>query len=408
MAFTLPSLFRKIGSTVRRLLCRLKVSSQTPARSRRLKSETVASTVRTLLQEAVAKNLIPGAVILAISNNDIVLEESVGFRDRECRDPHHLDDCFFLASASKPIATTVIMSLVQSEVLSLDESLSRLIPALQTTKLISGEPVSSPTLRQMLSHTAGMFGVNTGTPEQHRLLYDFQRPANGFAEQVAGQALIYRPGEEFSYGGASMFVAARASELATGQDFERLLHKILLQPLGMSNTFYRTRARFQDRFSILYQKNGHSFTRCRFQPTAAVGSHIIPAGSIISTARDLATFLQVHLGEGGLEGCRVLAPELAREMRRDHRQGRSQSQPSGRTKPVTREPGLYGLGWSLEEIGGDGVAQVFQHGGLFGTFLWCDMDAQLGVVFLSHLRHPPPEFRSLRNRIVNAIRDGWG
>lgn len=43
----------------------------------------------------------------------------------------------------------------------------------------------------------------------------------------------------------------------------------------------------------------------------------------------------------------------------------------------------YGLGWQLGEIGEGGAARVFFHAGAFGTLIWADAEAKLGVVLLT-------------------------
>jgi CubicO group peptidase (beta-lactamase class C family) len=356
-------------------------------------------------------DILPGAVVLVLHRGEIVVEEAVGFRDKENRRRQRKDDYFFLASSSKPLAVTAILTLVDDGKLALDQPPLREIPALQQARLSNGEPVRACTLRQMLSHTSGMFGMNTARRNQYRLVWNFRGTLSEAADQITQQPLVYPPGCGFSYGGASITVAARAAEIAARRDFDEVVHARVFAPLGMDDTFYRTSQYYYNRFAILYEPTSKGLQRRQAQPRARPGGYVLAPGGIIATARDVARFLQMHLGGGTLNGRRILSVDLARESRRDQTQGRSMDDFRSRGVGISDAAWIgkaegYGLGWVLDEIGPDGVARIFYHGGAFGTLIWADAESELGVVLLSHV--PSSQVASLWNEIMQVVRGYFG
>ena len=66
----------------------------------------------------------------------------------------------------------------------------------------------------------------------------------------------------------------------------------------------------------------------------------------------------------------------------------------------------YGLGWMLDEIRPDGSARIFFHGGAFGTLIWGDTEANLGIILLTHV--PLAQVAKLWDEIIHIIRKAWG
>jgi CubicO group peptidase (beta-lactamase class C family) len=65
----------------------------------------------------------------------------------------------------------------------------------------------------------------------------------------------------------------------------------------------------------------------------------------------------------------------------------------------------YGLGWILDEIRPDGSARVFSHGGAWGTYIWGDVETQLGAVLLTQT--PLPNATPVWNDVLRIARATW-
>src|ERR1700723_1972794 len=85
--------------------------------------------VRDYMRNEVSTGKIPGAVLLIQQHGQSVLLESFGMRDVESKTPMTSDTIFRLYSMSKPITSVAAMMLVDDGKLSLDDPLSKYIPA---------------------------------------------------------------------------------------------------------------------------------------------------------------------------------------------------------------------------------------------------------------------------------------
>lgn len=279
-----------------------------------------------LLEKAIAEQQLAGCVVAVVDRERVVLEEAWG--------EQKIDDLFFIASTSKALAATAILTAVPLE-----------------------------EVRGLLSHTSGVFPNATKDPAQADLI---RNPQRTLAEAAAGIEAQPR-GEGAAYSDAGFLLAGRKAEIATGLDFDQVVRTRLTDPLGMSDTFYRTGRDISGRVAVMYHRTPAGLKRAGLQQKVR-NSGLIKVGSgLVSCAPDLARFLQLHLRDGE----NILSADIVREMRRDQTGGRWKSDPMG------GENSGYGLGWQL----GDGG--VFFHAGAFGSLIWGDSARGLGVVLLA-------------------------
>jgi CubicO group peptidase (beta-lactamase class C family) len=264
-------------------------------------------------------------------------------------------------------------------------------------------------IAEMLSHTSGIFGNATASRSQQQLVWNFSSNLAETATQIARQAFKYPPGEGFSYGGASMTIVGRIAELITKAEFDEFAEQSVFKKLGMYNTFYRTDKELKNRLSVLYTKSAGRLYKARFQPHTAPGSFVLPPGGIISTARDLSAFLHLHLSDEKPVKTEILSSDLLATMRRDFAKGKPMDFKSASRRKSTASIASnegYGLGWMLDEIGPDGNARVFFHGGAFGTLIWGDIESSLGIVLLTHV--PLAQVAKLWDEVISICRETWG
>ena len=363
--------------------------------------------IQNLIRQAIDDNILPGAVLHVSHKGHSVFQKAFGMANRETGRPQCMDDLFYLGSTSKPLAVTSILTLVNEGKIGLNESASTWVPELSHCKLKQGKISRSPTLKELLSHTSGVFGNATATLRQQRLVWNFGSSLAHTATQIAKQPYNYHPGKGFSYGGASMTIASRIAEIVTGLEFDEFANMVVFRKLGMKNTFYRTDKKFKERFSILYKKSSGELHKAQFQPYATPDSFVLPAGGIITTAQDLSVFLQLHLNNTGQTG-KILPTDLTIDMRTDN----TNKQPMD-FRLATRQPSTagiannegYGLGWMLDDIDKNRRANVFFHGGAFGTIIWGDTKAELGIILLTHI--PLSEVALLWDNVIRIIRNTW-
>ena len=178
-----------------------------------------------------------------------------GVRDVLTGDPMQPDDVFHCASVSKLFTSSAIMKLVEEGVIHLDDRLCDILPefgaAAEQPDTGDGSPIADKrwekvTIRQMLSHTAGIGDVDDYHWEEaltsETALADYVH-----SDEVRSLPLLWEPGEggfrysNIAYEILGHVVSVKSAEYAGGAcreqlSYEEYVHKYLMQPAGMTNS----------------------------------------------------------------------------------------------------------------------------------------------------------------------------
>jgi CubicO group peptidase (beta-lactamase class C family) len=297
-------------------------------------SEALAR-IRSYMRHEVAARNIPGAVLLIQQHGRPVLFEVFGVRDIDSQRPMTTDTIFRLYSLSKAVTSAAAMMLVDDGRLSLDDPLSKYIPAFANAKVaverndgngntvLVYEPLARPiTIKDLLRHTSGLtYGFYGDSPV--RKIYAasglFERDFDNalFAERIAKLPLAEQPGTVWDYG-HSTDVLGRVVEVVSGQSLFQFEKQRLLDPLGMNETaFYLADDTKRSRVA-------EPLPADRFRaPVAGLDDPILPrrwesgGAGMIGTIGDYARFAQMMLNGGTLDGRRYLKGETVALMTSD-------------------------------------------------------------------------------------------
>ena len=151
-----------------------------------------------------------GAVTLVARHGKIVDWQAYGYRDIARTQPMRDDDIFRIYSMTKTVTTVAVMMLVEEGRLTLDDPVSRFLPAFKDAKVIAGGTVVAPTMREakgpirirhLLTHTAGFPAGLAGDDIAGALLERADpyssRELEGFADRFATVPLAADPGTRF-------------------------------------------------------------------------------------------------------------------------------------------------------------------------------------------------------------------
>lgn len=217
---------------------------------------------------------------------------------------------FQACSISKPITGMAAMRLVQAGKLQLDSKIVQLLPdriisILETphTKVL----LQQITVRHIMSHTSGITighfsGYSKDTPDIETVLSG-KAPANTLQVKVQGL-----PGYSLSYSGGAMTVLQIILEAATGKDFPTLIKELVLDPLGMTRSFYT----LQESEKNVATAHFTGYTPCDVQwhdlpEKAAAGLWTTPT-DLLKAVRAMQQSLKGDVGKEFLD------KEIAREM----------------------------------------------------------------------------------------------
>ncbi|WP_161887936.1 serine hydrolase domain-containing protein [Pontibacter russatus] len=345
-----------------------------------------------MLQEAVAEGDVPGAVALVARNGKIVFHKAYGMADNESGREMKKDDIFRIASQTKAITSTAVMMLWEEGEFQLDDPISKYIPEFKNPQVLqsfrysdtsyTAVPAASEiTIRQLLTHTSGLgYGVIDGD-ERFKMLYHKAGVTDLFTtepvsigesvKKLAKLPLHFNPGEKYSYS-EGLDVLGYFVEVVSGMPFDVFLRKRLFEPLGMHDTwFYLPQDKAKRLVSVQRPEEGewHRYPVTFYDPDYPVkGAKKFFSGGagLSSTAKDYATFLQMYLNGGELNGKRFLSRTTIQSMMGN--QIGDLWEGSGRH---------YGLAFGVQtqegqDRGGSGSAGTFDWGGYFNTQYFAD------------------------------------
>lgn len=280
-----------------------------------------------LVPYAVTSLNVPGINVQISKNGLVRYEKAFG--------TYTIDEVVPIASGSKWLSAACILTLVDQNKLSLDDKLSRFLPALSGAK-------GNITIRQCLAHTSGMVVDDASLSATTITLAQC-------ADYCAALPLEASPGVQFNYGEVSMQIAGRCAEIASGKSWETLFQQNIAGPLGMTKTDYR----------------GLGTTT---NPRVGAGAR--------SSLRDYGTFLRMILN-GGMHGStRILSTGAITQMLADQTNGAIL-----KSRPFP-DPRRYGLGCWRDRVNSNGGLEQASSQGIYGFSPWIDFDRRMTGVFL--------------------------
>ena len=232
----------------------------------------------------------PGA-LARIDDRGTVYRTVTGVADRKTGRTISTLDRFRIGSVTKTFSAVVLLQLVDEKKLRLDTSVNHYLPGLL--------PDDRITVRHVLSHRSGLYDYTNDM---------FARTVPGF-EAVRTKVFTYRelvkrslrhartnrPGAAYSYSNTNFVVAGLLIEKLTGQSVQTAYQDRIFEPLKLRDTFYvHPDTKLPGRHARGYltpDTPGAALVDATRQTTSWAQS----AGSIISTAGDLNTFLSALL-----------------------------------------------------------------------------------------------------------------
>lgn len=334
-----------------------------------------------LVESAMARGDVPGAVVYIGRKDRILFERAYGFAELEPKPvPLQKDAVFDLASVTKAVATaTGIASSVEHGKLAYDDRVSKFIREFQTPDK------REITLRHLLTHTSGLPPVLP--------LSAFDGGLARMLGAVGRLRLGSAPGERYVYSDIGFIVLGRILALAVGHSIERLVHYELYAPLGLGSTAYDVSGALMPRVVPTERFEGAMLKGWVHDPRARALQYAGHAG-LFSSAGDLSRVLRMLVNEGALDGKRVLEKKTVRDMLVD------QHVPGARVA----------LGWDLPDEPSVFSPRSFGHEGFTGTSIWADPVNDVFVVFLSSRLHPDgkgkaaPLAQAIRGVAADAVR----
>jgi len=264
-----------------------------------LTAEDVDTWLDGYLPYALKTGDIAGAEISIVKDGAIVTQRGYGFSNVEKRTPVDPQLTLFRpGSVSKLVVWTAVMQLVEQGKIDLDADINQYLDYKVTG--LGGKPI---TMRNLMQHTAGF--------EEHARGIISTQPLPTF-EQILKQGVptpIFAPGSTPAYSNYGASLAGYIVERVSGEPFDDYLEKHIFAPLDMKHSSFRQPlpAELQPLMSTGYRLGSGEAEQFEY-----VGPR--PAGSMSSTAEDMAHFMIAHLQGGEYHGNRILSAAAAEQL----------------------------------------------------------------------------------------------
>jgi CubicO group peptidase (beta-lactamase class C family) len=289
-----------------------------------------------VMQETVDRKQLAGIVTILARHGKIVDYRAYGQRDMASGAPMTKDTIFRDYSMTKPVTAVAMMILYEQGKWLPSDPISKYIPEFAHLKVYNGvdasgkmilvDPEHAPTMRELMTHTAGFTYGNGSTPADKMYGELNVRGAKDLQEMIDRLAqipLLYQPGKAWVYS-MSMDIQGYIVEKLSGQSLPDFMRDNIYKPLGMRDAGFYVPAEKRNRFAALYENDQHggirpdtsnaaNFGDYSQQPTMASGG-----GGMVSTAEDYYRFAQMLANSGQLNGQRILAPATVKLMTTNH------------------------------------------------------------------------------------------
>ena len=334
---------------------------------------------------------------------------------------------FRIASQTKAITSTAVMILWEEGRFRLDDPISSYIPEFGKAEILdtfspqdstyTTKPAEDQiTIRDLITHTSGLgYGVIDGD-ERFRKIYAKAGITDLFTtenisigesvKKLAKLPLHHNPGEKFTYS-EGLDVLGYFIEVVSGVPFDKFLRTRIFDPLGMDDTWFYLPREKHDRLVRVQHKvdgkwRGYPVTFYDTDYPKKGAKRFFSGGAgLSSTAKDYATFLQMYLNGGELNGKRILSRTTVQSI-----MGNQTGDKFGGGKKH------YGLAFGVvtpegQDAGGEGSTGTFDWGGYFNTQYFADPKEKIIGVLMKQTQGKvdDPTAWKFRQMVFSAVDD---
>jgi len=261
----------------------------------------VAAFLDGIVPYAIHRGNIAGATVAVVAGGQIIYAKGYGYADVSVRRPVIPDRTLFRpGSVSKLFTWTAVMQQVQAGKLDLDRDINDYLDFRIPEKF---GPI---TLRNLMTHTAG-FGetIDGSFVNSAQELVPYR---DYLVRHMPGE--IFPPGKVVAYSNYGAMLAGYIVQRVSGEPYDEYIERHIFQPLGMDHSTFE-----QPLPAALAADMSRGYgTASDSKPGPFEYIEVAPAGSLSSTATDMAHFMIAQLQGGSYGGASILSPATAELM----------------------------------------------------------------------------------------------
>lgn len=375
--------------------------------------------IHTMLNESLERGEIPGGVALVARKGKIVFYRAYGMADATSGRAFKKDDIFRIASQTKAITSTAVMMLWEEGKFGLDDPISRYIPEFEHAVILDSlieadstflaTPASKPiTIRHLITHTSGI-GYGFIDSDPFRKIFAKAGITDAWTTEpillennipkLAALPLHHEPGDWFTYS-EGIDVLGYLVEILSGMPLDKFFQERIFKPLGMNDTyFYLPESKYERLVPVQTPEKDRwiRFTTPFYDvdyPIKGARTYFSGGGGLSSTAKDYASFLQMYLNEGEMNGKRLLSRTTVDVIMANH------------IGKIWENGGSHhGLAFQVidrlgQDQGGRGSAGTFEWGGYFNTQYFADPKEEIIGILMKQTQNTPKDQTAWKFRLL--------
>ena len=259
---------------------------------------------RAAAASVLAETGVPGAGLALVRHNGVEWAGGVGYADRQQRTPVTAHTGFRVGSISKTFVAMALVQLAEDGFINLDAPVYEVAPDIEIDN--PWDETHPVLVIHLLQHTAGFDDMHFNEMyvrgnEPERSLEDVLRL------NTRSRRVRWPPGTRMAYSNPGYGVAGLILEKTAAMPFEDYIRQEIFEPLDMTSSSFRLTAEEEARLA-------QGYTTPDGPPVGFTRIYLRPAGNMVSSAHDMARFVQMLLGWGELGDAFVVDPEYLGNM----------------------------------------------------------------------------------------------
>lgn len=349
-------------------------------------SDFVKDSIDKYVHEAMQLWQIPAMAVAVVKDGKVIFSKGYGVREIGKTDKVDENTLFMIASNSKAFTATALCMLEYSKQLSIDDKVLKYFPDF---KLFNNFITQEVTIRDMLCHRVG--------------LKTFQGDFTYWQSNLSRKQVIERFGKNkplydfrtrYGYCNAGFVVAGEIIPVVTGKSWEEFVRDSIVKPLQMNRTLMLSAEMPKaENVAVPHSPIEGKIATIPFPMIDALA----PAGSMVSSVKDVANWLIMQLDTGKFQDKQIVAKQVILKT-----WAGNTIISTNKSWLYPRQFSLYGLGWVVQDYAG---RKMFDHTGGADGFVTstCFLpEEKLGVVVLTNTDQNTA-YLSLRYQIVDAF-----
>lgn len=339
------------------------------------------------IEAAIADWGVPGLAVAVVKDGEVIFERGFGVQELGGDEPVDEHTLFAIASTSKAFTVAALGMLVDEGKLDWDDPVRKHMPEFELSDPYVSRHV---TVRDLLTHRVGV-----ASHDNVWIAAPIDRDEIVRRVRYLPQERGFRSG--YDYNNLMYVVAGELVEAVSGMSWDNFLEDRIFGPLAMTRTTTRDDvADARENVSSSHTDVDGVLTALYLRDYDELGG----AGSIFSSAHDMAQWIRLHLGGGAVNGTRLLEESTIEEMHEP--QVVIGIGESDRRLFPDRSFSAYGLGWRVHDYAGRKVVQHTGWVNYMRTQVGMIPSEGIGMVALSNATVSPLQ-TALMYRVFDAL-----